>query len=199
MLYGYARVSTRDQNVDRQISALKNAGVEQENIFIDKASGKNFNRPSYKKLLSTARRNDIIIIKSIDRLGRDYEEIQAEWREITKTRGIDIKVLDMPLLDTTYCKDILGTFISDLVLQVLSFEAEQERAFIKQRQKEGIAEAKKKGIKFGRPRKPLPDNFDELYKRYLNNEPISRLALECNGISESTLRLRILEKQNGLI
>ena len=119
--------------------------------------------------------------------------------EITKTRGIDIKVLDMPLLDTTYCKDILGAFISDLVLQVLSFEAEQERAFIKQRQKEGIAEAKKKGIKFGRPRKPLPDNFDELYKRYLNNEPISQLALECNGISESTLRLRILEKQNGLI
>lgn len=199
MLYGYARVSTRDQNVDRQISALKNAGVEQENIFIDKASGKNFNRPSYKKLLSTAQRNDIIIIKSIDRLGRDYEEIQAEWREITKTRGIDIKVLDMPLLDTTYCKDILGAFISDLVLQVLSFEAEQERAFIKQRQKEGIAEAKKKGIKFGRPRKPLPDNFDELYKRYLNDEPISQLALECNGISESTLRLRILEKQNGLI
>ena len=199
MLYGYARVSTRDQNVERQISALKNAGVEQENIFIDKASGKNFNRPSYKKLLSTAQRNDIIIIKSIDRLGRDYEEIQAEWREITKTKGIDIKVLDMPLLDTTYCKDILGAFISDLVLQVLSFEAEQERAFIKQRQKEGIAEAKRKGIKFGRPRKPLPDNFDELYKRYLNNEPISQLALECNGISESTLRLRILEKQNGLI
>ena len=199
MLYGYARVSTRDQNVDRQISALKNAGVEQENIFIDKTSGKNFNRPSYKKLLSTAQRNDIIIIKSIDRLGRDYEEIQTEWKEITKTRGIDIKVLDMPLLDTTYCKDILGTFISDLVFQVLSFEAEQERAFIKQRQKEGIAEAKKKGIKFRRPRKPLPDNFDELYKRYLNDEPISQLALECNGISESTLRLRIFDRQNGRI
>ena len=105
----------------------------------------------------------------------------------------------MPLLDTTYCKDILGTFISDLVFQVLSFEAEQERAFIKQRQKEGIAEAKKKGIKFRRPRKPLPDNFDELYKRYLNDEPISQLALECNGISESTLRLRIFDRQNGRI
>lgn len=199
MLYGYARVSSRDQNPDRQITALMEAGVERENIFIDKQSGKDFDRPAYKKLLELAQKGDMIIIKSIDRLGRDYSEIQEQWREITKQREIDIKVLDTPLLDTSFGKDFLGTFISDLVLQILSFQAEQERTFIKQRQAEGIAEAKRKGIKFGRPRKPLPDNFDELYERYLHNEPISQLALDCEGISESTLRLRILDKQNGRI
>lgn len=199
MLYGYARVSSRDQRIDRQVTALTEVGVLEENIFIDKQSGKDFNRPAYQELLSTAKKNDMIIIKSIDRLGRDYDETLEQWRELTKVRGIDIKVLDMPLLDTSFGKDFLGTFISDLVLQILSFQAEQERTFIKQRQAEGIAEAKRKGVKFGRPRKPLPDNFDELYERYLNNEPITQLALDCKDISESTLRLRILDRQNGRI
>lgn len=199
MLYGYARVSSRDQRIDRQVTTLTEVGVLEENIFIDKQSGKDFNRPAYQELLSTVKKNDMIIIKSIDRLGRDYDEILEQWRELTKVRGIDIKVLDMPLLDTSFGKDFFGTFISDLILQILSFQAEQERTFIKQRQAEGIAEAKRKGVKFGRPRKPLPDNFDELYERYLNNEPITQLALDCKDISESTLRLRILDRQNGRI
>ena len=136
----------------------------------------------------------MIILKSIDRLGRNYQEILEQWSYITKTKGIDIKVLDMPLLDTSYCKDIMGTFISDLVLQILSFQAEQERTYIKQRQAEGIAAAHEKGIKFGRPRKPLPANFDELYERFCRNEPICRLAKSCEGISESTLRTRLYER-----
>lgn len=199
MLYGYVRVSSRDQRIDRQVTALTEVGVLEENIFIDKQSGKDFNRPAYQELLSTVKKNDMIIIKSIDRLGRDYDEILEQWRELTKVRGIDIKVLDMPLLDTSFGKDFFGTFISDLILQILSFQAEQERTFIKQRQAEGIAEAKRKGVKFGRPRKPLPDNFDELYERYLNNEPITQLALDCKDISESTLRSRIFDRQNGRI
>lgn len=137
----------------------------------------------------------MILLKSIDRLGRNYSEILEQWSLITKTKNVDIKVLDMPLLDTSYCKDIMGTFISDLVLQILSFQAEQERTYIKQRQAEGIAAAKQKGIKFGRPRKKLPDNFEELYQRFLKNEPITRLAKECPEISESTLRLRLSERQ----
>lgn len=136
----------------------------------------------------------MIILKSIDRLGRNYTEILEQWSLITKTKGIDIKVLDMPLLDTSYCKDIMGTFISDLVLQILSFQAEQERNYIKQRQAEGIAEAKQRGVKFGRPRKSLPSNFEELYARFRDNEPIYRLAKDCQGISESTLRLRLYER-----
>lgn len=194
MLYGYACVSSRDQNLDRQIVALVDAGVDENNIFIDKQSGKDFNRPAYQKMLSTVSQGDMILLKSIDRLGRNYSEILEQWSLITKTKGVDIKVLDMPLLDTSYCKDIMGTFISDLVLQILSFQAEQERTYIKQRQAEGIAAAKQKGVKFGRPRRPLPDNFDELYERFLRNEPVSKLAKECEGMSESTLRLRLNER-----
>lgn len=195
VLYGYARVSSRDQNIDRQIVALTEAGVDEENIFIDKQSGKDFNRPSYQKMIDTIQQGDMILLKSIDRLGRNYSEILEQWSLITKTKNVDIKVLDMPLLDTSYCKDIMGTFISDLVLQILSFQAEQERTYIKQRQAEGIAAAKQKGVKFGRPRKQLPDNFDELYERYLRNEPITKLAKECSNMSESTLRLRLYERQ----
>lgn len=194
MNYGYARVSSRDQNLDRQIIALKNAGIEEQNIYIDKQSGKDFNRPAYQELVGTVERGDLIIIKSIDRLGRNYAEILEQWQLITKTKGVDIRVLDMSLLDTTYCKDIMGTFISDLVLQVLSFQAEQERTYIKQRQAEGIAAAKEKGVKFGRPRKELPPNFDNLYERFLKNEPVGRLAKECDCMSESTLRNRLYER-----
>lgn len=136
----------------------------------------------------------MIIIKSIDRLGRNYSEILEQWSLITKSKKVDIKVLDMPLLDTSYCKDVMGTFISDLVLQVLSFQAEQERTYIKQRQAEGIAAVKSNGVQFGRPRKPLPSNFEELYQRFRKNEPITRLAKECPEISESTLRLRLQER-----
>lgn len=192
--YAYIRVSTKDQNIDRQEVAMKEIGIPKKQMFIDKQSGKDFNRPSYQNMLQTAKRGDMIILKSIDRLGRNYSEILEQWSLITKTNGVDIKVLDMPLLDTSYCKDIMGTFISDLVLQILSFQAEQERTYIKQRQAEGIAEAKKNGVKFGRPKKPLPENFDELYARFRNDEPINRLAKECKGMSESTLRLRLYER-----
>ena len=146
-------------------------------------------------MLDTVISGDMILLKSIDRLGRNYSEILEQWSLITKTKGVDIKVLDMPLLDTSYCKDIMGTFISDLVLQLVCFQADQERTYIKQRQAEGIAAAKQKGIKFGRPRKDLPDNFEELYERYMRNEPVTKLAKECQGMSESTLRLRLYERQ----
>lgn len=194
MIYGYARVSSKDQNIDRQTLAFKEIGIEDACIFIDKQSGKDFNRPAYQKMLRTLGQGDMLYLKSIDRLGRNYEEILEQWSYITKTLKADIRVIDMPLLDTSYCKDVMGTFIADLVLQVLSFQAEQERTYIKQRQAEGIAAAKQKGVKFGRPRRPLPANFDDLYERFLNNEPVSKLAKECEGMSESTLRLRLNER-----
>lgn len=194
VLYGYARVSSKDQNIDRQIIALTSAGVLEENIFIDKSSGKDFNRPAYQQMIATIQPGDMIMVKAIDRLGRNYNEILEQWQYINKTLQVDIKVLDIPLLDTSYCKDIMGTFIADLFLQILSFEAEQERLYIKQRQAEGIAAAKAKGVQFGRPRKELPSNFDDLYQRYLAAEPISRLAKECPGISESTLRQRLTDR-----
>lgn len=196
MLYGYARVSSRDQNIDRQIIALKEVGVEEENIFIDKQSGKDFNRPSYQELLKVIKTGDMVIIKSIDRLGRNYSEILEQWRMITKVLKVDVKVIDMPLLDTSYGDGTLNNFIADLVLQILSFQAEQERISIKQRQAEGIAAAKQKGVKFGRPRKQLPSNFENLYCRYLNNEPVDRLAKDCKELSKSTLRLRLQERQS---
>lgn len=192
--YGYIRVSSRDQKIERQLIALKEAGVPEENIFIDKQSGKDFNRSAYQQLIAAAQKGDLIVLKSIDRLGRNYEDILEQWRVITKVNQVDIKVIDMPLLDTTYGKNILGTFIADLVLQILSFQAETERNFIKQRQAEGIAAAKRNGTKFGRPRKGLPPNFDELYARFLQNEPITRLAKDCDGMSESTLRARLNER-----
>lgn len=195
MLYGYARVSSADQKLDRQIIALKEAGVAEENIYCDKQSGKDFNRPAYKKLMSKAQKGDLIIVKSLDRLGRNYTDILEQWRIINKVKEIDIKVLDMNLLDTTQYKDILGTLITDLVLQIFSFQAEQERTLIKQRQAEGIAVAKQKGVKFGRPRKNLPDNFEELYARFCNNEPINKIAKDCKCMSKSTLRLRLHERQ----
>ena len=179
--YGYVRVSSKDQKEDRQQIALKGVGVERQNIYVDKQSGKDFNRPQYKKMLRKLKKDDLLYIKSIDRLGRNYEEILQQWRFLTKEKGVDIVVLDMPLLDTRRGKDLMGTFLSDIVLQVLSFAAENERTNIKQRQAEGIAAAKAQGIKFGRPPLPLPDNFYEVHKAWRSKKLTLKQAAEaCN-------------------
>ena len=180
-IYGYIRVSSKDQNEDRQLIALNEVGVERKNIYLDKKSGKDFDRPQYKKLLRKLKKDDLLYIKSIDRLGRNYEEILQQWRVLTKEKGIDIVVLDMPLLDTRRGKDLMGTFLSDIVLQVLSFVAENERTNIKQRQAEGIAAAKAKGVKFGRPPLPLPDNFYEVHRAWRGKKlTLKEAANDCN-------------------
>ncbi len=180
-IYGYIRVSSKDQNEDRQLIALNEVGVERKNVYLDKKSGKDFDRPQYKKLLRKLKKDDLLYIKSIDRLGRNYEEILQQWRVLTKEKGIDIVVLDMPLLDTRRGKDLMGTFLSDIVLQVLSFAAENERTNIKQRQAEGIAAAKSKGVKFGRPPLPLPDNFYEVHKAWRSKKlTLKEAANACN-------------------
>ena len=180
-VYGYIRVSSKDQKENRQQIALKEVGVNLQNIYVDKQSGKDFNRPKYKKMLRKLKKDDLLYIKSIDRLGRNYEEILQQWRILTKEKGVDIVVLDMPLLDTRRGKDLMGTFLSDIVLQVLSFVAENERTNIKHRQAEGIAAAKAKGIKFGRPPLPLPDNFYEVHKAWRSKKITLKQAAEaCN-------------------
>ena len=166
MEYGYARVSTKEQNEQRQIIALEEFGLNLRQFFIDKQSGKDFERANYQRLTRRLKEGDTLVVKSIDRLGRNYEEILLQWRALTKDKGIDIVVLDMPLLDTRRGKDLMGTFLSDIVLQVLSFVAENERTNIRQRQAEGITAAKAKGVKFGRPPLPLPDNFYEVHKAW---------------------------------
>ena len=180
-VYGYIRVSTREQNEDRQVIALQEMAVPQQNIHMDKKSGKDFERPQYKKLLRRLKKDDLLYIKSIDRLGRNYAEILEQWRMLTKDKGIDIVVLDMPLLDTRRGKDLMGTFLSDIVLQVLSFVAENERTNIRQRQAEGIAAAKAKGVKFGRPPLPLPNNFYEVHKAWRAKKlTLKQAAATCN-------------------
>ena len=180
-VYGYIRVSSKDQKEDRQQIALKEVGVNLQNIYVDKQSGKDFNRPQYKKMLQKLKKDDLLYIKSIDRLGRNYAEILQQWRILTKEKGVDIVVLDMPLLDTRRGKDLMGTFLSDIVLQVLSFVAENERTNIKQRQAEGIAAAKAQGIKFGRPPLPLPDNFYEVHKAWRSKKiTLKQAAAACN-------------------
>ena len=175
---GYARVSSLNQHEDRQIIELLAYGIPEKNIYIDKQSGKDFNRSAYKKMYNALKKDDLLVIKSIDRLGRNYQEIQEEWRKITKKKGADIVVLDMPLLDTTQSKDLLGTFIADLVLQLLSFVAENERLNIRQRQKEGIAAAKKRGVRFGRPPFVMPDNYEEYYKMWKDKKITAKEAAE---------------------
>ena len=189
-VYGYVRVSTKEQNEDRQLIALGEVGVLEKNIFVDKQSGKDFNRPQYKKLLRKLKKDDLLYIKSIDRLGRNYDEILEQWRILTKEKRIDIVVLDMPLLDTRRGKDLMGTFLSDIVLQVLSFVAENERTTIRQRQAEGIPAAKAKGVRFGRPPKPLPDNFHSLYQQWKNGKITGTAAAEQCGMALSTFRYR---------
>ena len=164
--YGYIRVSSKDQNEDRQLIALHGKGVRDERIFIDKKSGKDFDRPQYKGLIKKLKPGDLLMIQSIDRLGRNYEEVQNQWRILTKEKEVDICVLDMPLLDTRQGKDLMGTFIADLVLQILSFVAQNEREYIRKRQAEGVAAAKAKGVRFGRPPIPLPDNFYAVHKAW---------------------------------
>ena len=184
--YGYARVSTREQNEARQMDALAAAGIEI--VYLDKQSGKDFDRPQYKRLLRRLRRDDVLYIKSIDRLGRNYEEILEHWRVLTKEKGVDIVVLDMPLLDTRRGKDLLGTFLADIVLQVLSFVAENERTNIRQRQAEGIAAAKARGVRFGRPPRQLPENFGAICRRWQNGEISCAEAARVAGMPTSTFR-----------
>lgn len=184
--FGYARVSSKEQNVERQLVAFKEYGIEERDIYIDKQSGKDFNREQYNTLKHILRENDLLVIKSIDRLGRNYEMIVNEWKDITKNIKVDIVVTDIPLLDTRKNKDLLGTFISDLVLQILGYVAEQERTFIKQRQKEGISVAKNNGVKFGRPKIEKPLNFDDVVLKWKNNEIKTKEAMELLGLKPNT-------------
>ena len=197
-IYGYVRVSSTDQNEDRQMMALNKVNVPEKNIYTDKLSGKDFNRPQYKKLVRKLKAGDLLYILSIDRLGRNYEEIQNQWRILPKEIGIDICVLDMPLLDTMNGKDLMGTFIADLVLQILSFVAQSERENIKKRQQEGIAAAKAKGVKFGRPPLPLPENFHEVHQAWRNKKITLRQAAEASGMPEGTFygKARKFEKSD---
>ncbi|MCI6455358.1 recombinase family protein [Hungatella sp.] len=188
--YGYIRVSTREQNEDRQLIALREMSVPEKNIFMDKQSGKDFDRPAYKRLLRKLKKDDLLYIKSIDRLGRNYLEIQEQWRAITKDKGVDIVVLDMPLLDTRRGKDLVGTFLADIVLQVLSFVAENERTNIRQRQAEGIAAAKARGVRFGRPPKPLPEGFHCAYQRWKSGKCTCTAAAKECGMPLATFRYR---------
>ena len=192
-IYGYIRVSTGDQNTARQFAALQKLEISKKNLFVDKQSGKDFERPAYKKLVKKLQEGDLLYIKSIDRLGRNYEEIQEQWRILTKEKKIDIVVLDMSLLDTRNGKDLLGTFISDVVLQILSFVAQNERENIHTHQAEGIAEAKAKGVKFGRPEMPLPDNFQEMYEAWKNREISVRKAASNCGMPTSTFYDRVMK------
>ncbi len=179
--YGYIRVSSRDQNEERQFIALQSKGVKKSCIYIDKKSGKDFDRPQYKKLIKKLKPGDLLMIQSIDRLGRNYEEVQNQWRFLTKEKEVDICVIDMPLLDTRQGKDLLGTFIADIVLQILSFVAQNEREYIRKRQAEGIAAAKTRGVKFGRPPIPLPDNFHAIHKAWRTKKLTLKQAAEaCN-------------------
>lgn len=187
-MYGYIRVSTKEQNEDRQLLALKELSIPEKNLFIDKQSGKDFERPQYRKMVRKLKKDDLLYIKSIDRLGRNYSEILEQWRILTKEKGIDIVVLDMPLLDTRRGKDLMGTFLSDIVLQVLSFVAENERTNIRQRQAEGIAAAKARGVRFGRPPAPLPENFYHLYLQWKNGKITATAAAKLCGMPLSTFR-----------
>ena len=197
MEYGYARVSTKEQNELRQLIALREFGLTDRAIFVDKQSGKDFDRPQYKRLLRKMKKDDLLYIKSIDRLGRNYGEILEQWRILTKEKGIDIVVLDMPLLDTRRGKDLMGTFLSDIVLQVLSFVAENERTNIRQRQAEGIAAAKARGVRFGRPPKPLPAGFHSAYQNWKAGKITGTAAAKECGMPLSTFRYRASVSQSG--
>lgn len=186
MVYGYIRVSTREQKEDRQRIAMRKAGVPERNIFMDKQSGRDFDRPKYKKLLRRLKRDDLLYIKSIDRLGRNYQEVLEQWRFLTKEKNVDIVVLDMPLLDTRRGRDLMGAFLADIVLQVLSFVAENERSSIRQRQAEGIAAARARGVQFGRDPRPLPANFYEMFSAWKAGACTIEEASAACGLPRST-------------
>ena len=188
--YAYIRVSTKEQNEDRQLLAMKELEIPEKCIFIDKQSGKDFERPSYRKIIKKLKKDDILFIKSIDRLGRNYAEILEQWRILTKEIGIDIVVLDMPLLDTRRGKDLMGTFLSDIVLQILSFVAENERENIRQRQAEGIAAAKARGVRFGRPPRPLPDQFIFIFNKWKSGQMTGVEAARACNMPMSTFRYK---------
>ena len=196
--YGYIRVSSTDQNEDRQRLALSEMGVPAENLFTDKQSGKDFNRPQYKRLVRKLRPGDLLYVLSIDRLGRSYGEIQDQWRALTKDIGADICVIDMPLLDTRYGKDLIGTFIADLTLQILSFVAENERTNIRQRQRQGIAAAKARGVRFGRPPRPLPENFHQVHRDWRGKKLTLRAAARACGMPPSTFYTKAVQIEKSV-
>lgn len=189
--YGYIRVSSTDQNEDRQLVAMNAKGVPKQNLFTDKQSGKDFERPQYKRMIKKLKPGDLLYILSIDRLGRNYKDIQEQWRILTKEKEIDICVLDMPLLDTRSGKDLMGTFIADLVLQILSFVAENERANIRKRQAQGIAAAKARGVHFGRPEIEMPDNFEQIVKAWESGDITIQDALGQCGVAVATFYRRV--------
>ena len=194
-IYGYVRVSTKEQKEDRQILAMEEVHVPIENIYVDKQSGKDFNRPMYQKMLRKLKKDDLVYIKSIDRLGRDYKEILEQWRVLTKEKKVDLVVIDMPMLDTRLGKDLMGTFLSDIVLQVLSFVAENERKNIKQRQREGIEAAKLRGVQFGRPETPMPENFSKVYEQWMKKEINGTEAAKRCNITRATFYRRAKERK----
>lgn len=196
-MYGYVRVSSQDQNEDRQMIAMREYGIPEGNIFLDKQSGKDFNRPQYLAMKDTVQKGDLLVVKSIDRLGRSYDDIREQWRILTKEKQIDICVIEMPLLDTRQYKDLMGTFIADLVLQVLSFCSESERTAIRQRQAEGIAAAKARGVRFGRPAKKPPENFSEIVVSWQKGMLRFEDAIEKCGMSRSTFFKTLKEQKKS--
>lgn len=198
--YGYIRVSTLEQNESRQVVAMYEKGLTDNKIFIDKQSGKDFKRPQYIRLMKKLKKGDLLYVLSIDRLGRNYIEIQEQWKILTKIKGVDICVIDMPLLDTRNGKDLMGTFIADLVLQILSFTAENERINIRKRQEEGIKAAKERGVKFGRPRIAVPENFGDIIALWENKEICLKEVLNRCDMKEATFyrRLREWKEENEL-
>lgn len=196
-IYGYMRCSTREQHEDRQRIALLEMGVPEQNIYMDKLSGKDFERPQYKRLLRKLDKNAVLYVKSIDRLGRNYDDLIEQWRIITKEKGADIVVIDMPILDTRREKNLLGTLISDIILALLSYVAENERTNIRQRQAEGIAAAKERGVKFGRPPKPLPDNFYEVHRQWRAKKITLKQAAEACRLAETTFHDKAKALENA--
>ena len=192
-VFGYVRISSTDQNEDRQMIELEKVGVSRDHIFIDKQSGKDFNRPAYQAMLQELKSGDLLYVLSIDRLGRNYQDIIEQWRILTKEIGIDICVIDMSLLDTRTGKDLMGTFIADLALQILSFVADRERASIHERQRQGIAAAKARGVRFGRPEVEVPDNFGDIVKRWEKGKLRFEEVLAESGLSQSTFYRRLRE------
>jgi len=196
-IYGYVRVSSTDQNEGRQILAMRELHIPAERVFIDKLSGKDFQRPAYKSLVRKLRPGDLVYVKSIDRLGRNYEEIQNQWRILTKEMGVDIAVIDMPLLDTRTGKDLMGTFLADVILQILSFVAQNERDTIRKRQREGIAAARARGVKFGRPSQKAPENFGAVVKQWRRESLPLAAVLAKIGMKKATFYRRFREFQLG--